>query len=110
MRAIGKIANFLVGVFETLLFGVLRGVGFVIGVICLVLVFAQFWSMIDGSHLGTLRSIAGIVGLTFAVIMTLSAIGEFLNPLELKPFMDSDEGATKATRADLRKAGLIRRR
>jgi hypothetical protein len=110
MKAIGKVANFLVAVFETFLVGILKVIGFVIGVVCVVFGVTECWSLIDGAHLGTLKSIGGIVGLTFVIVMTLNAIGDVLDPFEVKMFSDSDEGATKATRAQLRKAGLIRRR
>jgi hypothetical protein len=40
----------------------------------------------------------------------LSAIGELLDPFDFMNFTSGDEGAKKATRADLRKAGLIKRR
>ena len=110
MKAIGRLANFLVAVVETFLVGLLKVIGFVVGAVFVLYGLSEFWSIIDGSHLGSLRSIGGIVGLTFVIVMTLSAIGEFLDPFDLMNFTDTNDGAKKATRADLRKAGLIRRR
>lgn len=110
MKAIGRLANILVGIVETLVVGILKVIGFVIGVACIVFGLHKSWSLIDGAHLGTLRSIGGIVWLTFTVVMTLSAIGELLDPFDFMNFTDTGDGAKKAKRADLRKAGLIRRR
>jgi hypothetical protein len=110
MKAIGRAANFLVGVVETIVVGILTVIGFVIGVICIVYGFHECWSLIDGAHLGTLKSIAGIVGLILVAVVTLSVIGEMLDPFDFMNFTGGEEGARKATRDDLRKAGLIRRR
>jgi uncharacterized YccA/Bax inhibitor family protein len=110
MSAIGRLANFLVAIVETFVFGFLKVIGLMIGAACVVYSLSVSWSMIDGSHLGSLRSIGGIIGLTFVIVMTLSAIGELLDPFDFMNVTDTNDGAKKATRADLRKAGLIRRR
>jgi hypothetical protein len=79
-------------------------------VISVLILVDIFWPMIDGAHLGTASSIGGIAGLIFTAVMTLAAIGELLDPFDFMSVADGDEGAKKATRDDLRKAGLIGRR
>jgi hypothetical protein len=110
MKTIGSVANLLVAIIETSIVGLLKLIGFLISAACVLYGLRECWSMIDGSHLGSLRSIGGIVGLTFVIVMTLGAIGELLDPFDFMNLADSNDGAKKATRADLRKAGLIRRR
>jgi hypothetical protein len=110
MKFIGRVANFLVGIVEMILVGIGRVIGFAVGVISVVILANTFWPMIDGAHLGTASSIGGIAGLIFTAVMTLAWIGHLLDPFDFMNVGDTDEGAKKATRDDLRKAGLIGRR
>ena len=65
MRGIGKLADLLVALFETLFMGILKVIGLVVGAICAVLLFRQFWSMIDGANLGTFATGANADGVAF---------------------------------------------
>jgi hypothetical protein len=108
MRSIGKLANLVIGIFELVVIGMFKVVGYVVASLSAVAVIVQFWPMIDGAR--PYQSIFGVVGLIFAGWMVLAVIGEAFDPFDpfdIKNFSDTEDGARKATRDDLRKRGLI---
>jgi hypothetical protein len=54
----------------------LKVLNFIAGVVCATFAVATFWSMIDGDHLGSLKSIGGMLGLGLMIVMIWGLIGD----------------------------------
>ena len=109
MRWIGRAANLIVDVIVKTVTWIFYVALFVFALVTLPPVFVRFWSWIDWSNIGSLRSLAGIAVVGFFGFMTLVAVGEFLDPFDISSLKPQSGGGKMRTanRDDLREGGLF---
>jgi hypothetical protein len=109
MRTIGRLANAIVAGIAHLI-GVLASiVGIVVGIPIIVWGVSRCWSLVDSRHLTSFSNIGGILGLLFFGFMTLLAIGEWLDPFDLRdvPIQGGSGDMRTAEPDDLEDAGIF---
>jgi hypothetical protein len=112
MRAIGRLANAIVTGVLRVLGGLALLVGIVIAVPTFGWGFRKFWSLVDGAHPTSLRSVAGYAGLLFVGLLALAAIGEWLDPFDWRdlPVKGGSGDMRTADADDLKDGGIFGRR